>query len=197
MKWANETIPSLLRPYLQILHESDNLCTLDYFSDIISPGCSCERQVTINVTCVFFEHKLFYFHLFNIYQHNSVGLESMQIHYCQCYPVALQLLRRGLFPCTPTAPMLAVNLKMLEFAHKLILRVTPNNTAWCDTVESILGGRKYKLTTQVSYRNDHILFAFDLVIEHLNRILYDDALAMHYYGIITSSTTPIISSRIY
>src|SRR5229473_333454 len=151
LKWANETIPSLLQPYLQILCESNNLCTLDYFSDIISPGCSCERWVTINVTCIFFERKLFYFHLFNIYQHNSVGLESMQIHYCQCYPAALQLLRHGLFPCTPTAPTLAVDLKMLEFACKLFLRVAPNNTAWCDMVESILGGRKYKLTTRVSY----------------------------------------------
>ncbi|KAI0245173.1 hypothetical protein BJV78DRAFT_1112135, partial [Lactifluus subvellereus] len=54
----------------------------------------------------------------------------------------------GFFPCTPTAPTLAVNLKMLEFAHELFLRVAPNNTAWCNTLKSFLGACKYKLMTQ-------------------------------------------------
>ena len=115
-KWANETIPSLLQLYFRILHESDNLRTLNHHSDVPLPACSCDRRASINVTCVFFERKLFRLqhvrHLLIWY----LGLESTQIHYCQCYPTPLQLLQCGLFPCTPTAPTLAVDLKMLEFA---------------------------------------------------------------------------------
>ena len=59
-KWTNETIPSLLQPYLRILRESDNLRTLNRHSDVTLPACSCDRRVSINVTCVFFERKLLY-----------------------------------------------------------------------------------------------------------------------------------------
>jgi hypothetical protein len=54
-KWANETIPSLLQPYLRILRESDNLHTLNRHSNV--PACSCERRSSISVVCVFFERK--------------------------------------------------------------------------------------------------------------------------------------------
>jgi hypothetical protein len=56
-KWTNETIPSLFRPYLEVLRESDNLRHLNRRSDTSFPACSCQRQASINVTCVFFEHK--------------------------------------------------------------------------------------------------------------------------------------------
>jgi hypothetical protein len=59
-KWTDETIPLLLRPYLQILHESDNLRHLNRHSNIPLPACLCERWASINVTCVFFECKSFY-----------------------------------------------------------------------------------------------------------------------------------------
>lgn len=58
-KWANETIPSLLQPYLRILRESDNLRTLNRHSNVTLPPCSCKRRAGINVTCVFFDRKLF------------------------------------------------------------------------------------------------------------------------------------------
>lgn len=58
-KWANETIPSLLQPYLRILRESDNLRHLNRTPNITLPACSCERA-SINVTCVFFERMSFY-----------------------------------------------------------------------------------------------------------------------------------------
>lgn len=59
-KWANETMPLLLKPYLQVLRESDNLRSLNRHSDVVLPACSCEKRASINVTCVFFERKLFY-----------------------------------------------------------------------------------------------------------------------------------------
>ncbi|KAI0245233.1 hypothetical protein BJV78DRAFT_1140114, partial [Lactifluus subvellereus] len=114
-KWMNKTIPSLLQPYLHILHESDNLCHLNHHSDATLPASSCQRQASVNVTCVFFER-----------------LEVIQIHYCECFTAPLQLLQHRLFPCAPTAPTLAVDLKMLKFTCELFLGVALNNTTWCD-----------------------------------------------------------------
>jgi hypothetical protein len=56
-KWANKAIPALLQPYLLVLRESDNLCQLNRQSNATLPACSCARQVSISVTCVFFERK--------------------------------------------------------------------------------------------------------------------------------------------
>lgn len=68
---------------------------------------------------------------------------------CKCQPPALQLLRLGLFPCAPLEPSLAVDLTMLELVGEYFVHAAPNTTAWCDTLESFLGARKYKLTTRV------------------------------------------------
>jgi hypothetical protein len=75
---------------------------------------------------------------------------------------------------------------MLEFARELFLRVAPNDTAWCDTLESFLGGRTYKLTTQVSWPKQ--LYSIYINVVFSIRILYGDALATHYYGTITLLT---------
>jgi hypothetical protein len=70
---------------------------------------------------------------------------------CNCTPPALQLLNIGLFPCAPTRPSLAVDLNMLDLVGKYFVHAAPNTTAWCDTLESFLGDRKYKLTTWVGF----------------------------------------------
>jgi hypothetical protein len=59
-KWANETIPALIQPYLLILRESDNLRQLKRQSNATLPACSCARRASISVTCVFFERKYLY-----------------------------------------------------------------------------------------------------------------------------------------
>lgn len=78
-----------------------------------------------------------------------LGLQVIEIHACQCVPAALQLLARGLFPCAPIAPTLAVDLKMLDFVRELFVRMPPNITSWSEAVEAFLGKRGYKLTTWV------------------------------------------------
>jgi hypothetical protein len=75
--------------------------------------------------------------------------EIVSLPICTCTPPALQLLSLGLFPCAPSRPTLAVDLNMLEFVKELFVNAAPNTTAWCDTLESFLAGRKYKLTTSV------------------------------------------------
>ena len=68
---------------------------------------------------------------------------------CQCAPAPLLLLRQGLFPCAPSAPSLAVDIGMLKFVQELFVRVAPNVTAWCETLEATLAKRGFKLNTKV------------------------------------------------
>ncbi|KII82805.1 hypothetical protein PLICRDRAFT_120248, partial [Plicaturopsis crispa FD-325 SS-3] len=82
----------------------------------------------------------------------DLDIEKIELTVCVCKPAALQLLNRGLFPCAPRAPSLAVDLRLLEFVKTLFVRMAPNATAWCDALESFLHGRGYKLETRNSIR---------------------------------------------
>ncbi|RDB20395.1 hypothetical protein Hypma_012501 [Hypsizygus marmoreus] len=130
-KWANETIPALLQPYLTLLRETDSL--RESVSSASEVTCACRSHVRkISVACVYFER-------------------IKVIKVCSC-SAALQLLSRGLFPCAPVEPSLAVDLNMLDYVKELFVRTPPNTTAWCDTLEAFLGNRKYKLKTKDSLR---------------------------------------------
>lgn len=76
-------------------------------------------------------------------------LEIDKVVICTCTEPALQLMSRGLFPCAPSFPTLAVDLQMLDFVQELFVNAAPNLTAWCNTLESFLNSRKFKLTTRV------------------------------------------------
>ncbi|KAG1846464.1 hypothetical protein F4604DRAFT_1884172 [Suillus subluteus] len=71
---------------------------------------------------------------------------------CPCAPAPLQLLSRGYFACAPIAPSLAVDLQLLELVKTLFVHITPNTTAWCETLEVFLAGRGYHLTTKDNLR---------------------------------------------
>ncbi|EIW73917.1 hypothetical protein CONPUDRAFT_34899, partial [Coniophora puteana RWD-64-598 SS2] len=49
-----------------------------------------------------------------------------------------------LFPCAPSTPTLAVDLRVLRFVDMLALRTAPNVSAWSDTLEAYLLGMGYK-----------------------------------------------------
>jgi hypothetical protein len=89
------------------------------------------------------------------------GIERIELHICKCSTAALQLLSRSLFPCAPLEPSLAVDLKMLQFAKELFLRSPPNNTAWCETLETYLESRGYKLQTRVGSHSHFPLYILD------------------------------------
>lgn len=90
----------------------------------------------------------------------SPELKVLSVPKCDCRSVALQLLQRGLFPCAPESPTLAVDMSLLEHVKDLFLRLPPNITGWCDTLEAFLGKRKYKLKTRVSVNDTLSLFMF-------------------------------------
>ncbi|KAG2050299.1 hypothetical protein BDR06DRAFT_984071 [Suillus hirtellus] len=117
-RWSQEVIPSLLIPYLSYIQRTSALLCI--------AGC---RTQSITVACMHF----------NV-------LKEIDIIACPCFPAPLQLLCRGLFPCAPVAPSLAVDLCILEFVHLLFVCQSPNQTVWCDAVETFLDGMGYKFT---------------------------------------------------
>ena len=78
-------------------------------------------------------------------------MERREIQICKCLPAAQQLLACGLFPCAPKAPSLAVDISLLQFTSALFLRLHPNVTSFCETLEFFLEVRGYKLNTRVSF----------------------------------------------
>ena len=64
--------------------------------------------------------------------------------------MASQLLSLSLFPCAPQFPSLAVDLALLRFVRELFVRLPPNTSSFCETLEAFLSSRGYKLQTRVS-----------------------------------------------
>src|SRR5258705_7525866 len=65
--------------------------------------CDCAgAHLGIQVLCVYMTH-----------------LETVSIRYCAKRPVVEQLVQRGLFPCAPLRPTLAIDIFMLEWATTL------------------------------------------------------------------------------
>jgi hypothetical protein len=102
----------------------------------------------------------------------------------------LQLLSCGYFPCAPLAPTLAVDLKILEFVRELFVRMPPNTTSWCETLEAFLGSQGYKLKTRVWF--------LPLYYNHVSNHELQDTLRRRlrnalqwYYSLINKTTDHI------
>lgn len=151
--WEREVIPALVGPYLSMVRMSTNLRDIPSMAGL---RCTCGaegKRKHLAIMCVYFESKsqcrdqiVF---VANITY--DLDIEKIELTVCVCKPAALQLLNRGLFPCAPRAPSLAVDLRLLEFVKTLFVRMAPNATAWCDALESFLHGRGYKLETRVRF----------------------------------------------
>jgi hypothetical protein len=57
----------------------------------------------------------------------------------------VQLVRSGLFPCSPIFPTFAVDIRVLDFVRRLFCRIAPNYTAWCSAATEFLGAQGYHL----------------------------------------------------
>ncbi|KAF9070970.1 hypothetical protein BDP27DRAFT_1193179, partial [Rhodocollybia butyracea] len=58
---------------------------------------------------------------------------------------SVQLVRSGLFPCSPIFPTLAVDICLPDFVRRLFLRIAPNYTAWCSAATDFLSSQGYHL----------------------------------------------------
>ncbi|KAJ7469552.1 hypothetical protein FB451DRAFT_1038682 [Mycena latifolia] len=99
-----------------------------------SPRCACNKRM-LDVAVV----------RMNVIEH-------LHLHICACRPAPIQLLEAGLFACSPQHPSLAVDLNVLDFVARLFVNLPPNNTAFCNTLESFLSSRGYKLITKDTLR---------------------------------------------
>jgi hypothetical protein len=155
LKWTNEVIPSLVQPYLYILRKSNSF--RHPLTAPLSLSCHCGSSSTHQVVCVYFESMSYHRYIHELYSYISLAeLEKITVKSCSCSSIALQLLSRGLFPCAPSKPTLAVDLNMLKFVQELFVHNPPNTTAWSDTLESFLGDRQYKLQTRVRQISTHV-----------------------------------------
>ncbi|KAG1776275.1 hypothetical protein EV702DRAFT_1179920 [Suillus placidus] len=138
-RWSQDVILSLLVPYLSYIQQTSVLHYTNIPGEAQQDLAVCQagcRTQSITFACVHFD-----------------ALKEISIITCPCFPVPLQLLRRSLFPCAPLAPSLAVDLCILEFICLLFVCQAPNQTAWCDAVETFLDGMGYKLSCKVSLSN--------------------------------------------
>ncbi len=146
-RWEFEIIPVLIAPYMNLLEATHSLR-----DDPLPPRmkvCTCGefgRNLAITIVKFTGESRLIMVKLSTKY---PSALELVNVRACKCSPAPQQLLEKGYFPCAPYHPTLAVEIRMLQFVTKLFVRVSPNNTAWCATVEDFLQGLGYKLTSAV------------------------------------------------
>ncbi|KAJ7587793.1 hypothetical protein C8J56DRAFT_1014557 [Mycena floridula] len=124
--------PSLMQVYMDVYRQTHSFSKLDAArSQPCCPGC--EDKTVLNVVCVFLDR-----------------IDTIRL--CNCTSVAHALLARGLFPCAPLVPSLAVDVTMLDLVRELFVHGPPNTTGWTDTIESFLNSRHYKLATMGTLR---------------------------------------------
>ncbi|KAL0059175.1 hypothetical protein AAF712_014098 [Marasmius tenuissimus] len=129
-RWNSEILPQLLGPYMALLRQTQNLRLEPDFASTLLP-CTCPgNTISLEVTVVTFDR-----------------LDKIRLFVCHCPDkrAAIQLLQRGLFPCAPLHPTLAVDMKLLDLVTKLFLRVPPNQTAWSSALEDFIAARGYRL----------------------------------------------------
>ncbi|KAF7305113.1 hypothetical protein MKEN_01226500 [Mycena kentingensis (nom. inval.)] len=124
-KW-HSMLPLLVDAYLALLRETTSLHDLAGLNIGSGPACPCHKRVL---------------------QMTVIPMEEALVRVCGCSGASApeQLIRAGLFPCSPTNPTLAVDINVLSFFHELFLHIAPNNTALCKTLENFLAFRGYKL----------------------------------------------------
>ncbi len=97
-------------------------CSSLVLTGLFSELCNCgESHHTLGVLAIYWDHH-----------------ESTNIITCRHRPAADQLVARGLFPCAPYRPSLAVSLEILEFAAQLFVHMAPNNQAFAAAIEAVL-----------------------------------------------------------
>ncbi|KAJ3710346.1 hypothetical protein DFJ43DRAFT_1009274 [Lentinula guzmanii] len=128
-RWQTEVLPCLIRPYMSMLRQTDNLRNE---AGMLDKACTClNNPRLLEISIVRF-----------------TKLQKLVLSVCACRTAAVQLVEQGLFPCAPVHPTLAVDIHVLDFVTRLFLRIAPNNTAWADSINEFLSSQGYQLQGQ-------------------------------------------------
>jgi CxC1 like cysteine cluster associated with KDZ transposases len=104
-QWGDDILPSLIHPFMRFQREWNTGAQVDS----IEPCVCLQHHHLLKIVCVHMEY-----------------LENIDLVVCSHCPAAIQLVGRGLFPCSPLAPTLAVSMDMLEFVLNLFVNMAPN-----------------------------------------------------------------------
>ncbi|KAJ7080314.1 hypothetical protein C8R44DRAFT_653744 [Mycena epipterygia] len=133
-RWTHHVIPELVPIFIKLIHDTTSFRDTAALELKEPPSCACaKRRLDIAVV-------------------RMLKIEHIHIRVCSCCSAPKQLLKAGLFACSPQHPSLAVDVEVLEFARRLFVNMPPNNTAWCNTLETFLSSRGYKLKTRDTLR---------------------------------------------
>jgi CxC2 like cysteine cluster associated with KDZ transposases len=83
----------------------------------------------------------------------SKALEQIILDTCNCNPATDQLIRRGLFPSSPSRPSIAADFRLLELITTSFLHLALNITGWADLLEEFWEKNGFRLKHKV-----HIFF---------------------------------------
>ena len=183
-RWASETIPVLLKGYMEMLAQTNH-----FHAPVLAPPrprCGCAVFTNWPVICVYGSSTSFIVLCGTKSDDSNLELKKLVLRRCKCVSLPLRLLQLGLFPCTPCEPRLAIDLQMLEFVKGLFLRLPPNMTAWCDTLERFLGDRNYSLGTRVSRGPSSQCDRWLISCKDALRKRFGHA--MHWYGVLVNET---------
>ncbi|KAJ7154030.1 hypothetical protein C8R43DRAFT_1126688 [Mycena crocata] len=157
--WDQQLIPRLIPQFVRLWHKTQGLRNADDLSLPSPRACHCS-SIQCKITLVRF-----------------TTMQDLVLKVCDCNPAAQQLLSAGLFPCAPLRPTLAVDVRLLELAKKLFVRIAPNKTAWTSTLEDFLSSLGFTLPHEGSLRR---LFASALEwyihLRHMVEKHFDDKL---------------------
>ncbi|KAJ3825201.1 hypothetical protein F5880DRAFT_1478695 [Lentinula raphanica] len=174
-RWTYEILPLITPHYLNFQHRTHSL--RDETELCVEPH-SCE--------CCQTSRKL------KIWVVRFSKIEQIELWASDCSKAAVQLIRSGLFPCSPVYPTLAVDIRVLDFVRRLFLRIAPNYTAWCSTAIDFLAAQGYHLPGDDPLRrrfanalqwfmslHDKVTTQIDAVLQHVRQEI-----------VPVSSTTP-------
>src|SRR5260370_12839773 len=97
--------------------------------------CDCRGPHQVDeVLCVYMTH-----------------IKMLKVEHCSKLPITVQLVNKGLFPCAPVQPGLAVNMVMLDWAATLFQYMAPNIWAWTMTADIMFLHEGYHFKTANSF----------------------------------------------
>ncbi|KAJ7495182.1 hypothetical protein FB451DRAFT_1387239 [Mycena latifolia] len=163
--WQIDVLPALVPVFLTLWHKTRRLRDADALVLPSRPHCNCGKSTWCKILVLRF-----------------TCIKDIETAICLCAPAPQQLLQAGFFPSAPKRPSFAVDVRVLEFAMQLFVHIAPNNTAWCGTIESFLGGLGFTLEHEGSL---HKLFVSSLEwythLRHTVNHRFDDILERTRY----------------
>ncbi|KAF9061500.1 hypothetical protein BDP27DRAFT_1385337 [Rhodocollybia butyracea] len=157
----SKIIPLIIPTYIELQRQTRSLRDKGV-TNVEAQKCDCCQTA----------HKL------SIWVYHFSKFEQIELWASECSKASVQLVRSGLFPCSPIFPMLAVDIHVLDFVCRLFLHIAPNYTAWCSTATNFLAAQGYHLPGDDPLRRrfatalQWFMFLNEMTSARINNILH-------------------------